>query len=113
MSTPAAFHNSTSAKFPESKDDIPAAGHVRRIGPRADQHEVVVHHLEAPHAVALGDEFLLERPGMDQDHVGIAAPAHLERLAGAERHHAHLHAALLLVERQQVLEESRLLGRCG
>src|SRR5688572_10513189 len=97
----------------ESERDILAAGDLCWIGPRTHQHEIVVHHLEAPHAVALGDELFLQRPGVHEDHVGIAAPAHVERLPGAERHHAHLHAALLFVDWQQVPEQSGLLGRRG
>ena len=92
---------------------ILAAGHLRRIRLRPDQDEVVVHHLVAAHAVALGDELLLERPRVHEHHVGVAAPAHVERLAGAERHHAHLDAGLLLEDGQQVLEQAGLLGRGG
>src|SRR6185503_8064798 len=38
-----------------------AAGDMRRIRLRPDDHEIVVHHLIAPYAVTLGDELLLER----------------------------------------------------
>ena len=113
MSMPAAFHSSTSAKCvpllsPREANGAAAAlillQRARRcpcrrptfagsdFGP--DDDEVVVHHLVALHAEALGDEFLLERLGMHEDHVGVAAPAHVERLPGAERDHAHLDAAL-------------------
>ena len=54
-------------------DDVLAAGDLGRIGLRPDQHEVVVHHLEALDAVALGDEFLLGGLGVHEDHVGVAA----------------------------------------
>ena len=83
----------------QRRDDVLAAADLRRIGLRPDQHEVVVHHLEALHAVAFGDELLLERLGVHEHHVGVAAPAHVERLPGAERHHAHLDAGLLLEDR--------------
>ena len=129
ISMPAAFHSSSSAKcvplrspretkgalafwifFSASIASLPPAT-LRGIRLRPDQHEVVVHDLVAPHAVALGDELLLERPGVHEHHVGVAAPRHVERLAGAERDHAHLDAGLLLEDRQQVLEEPGLLGR--
>ena len=128
---PAAFQSSSSAKCVpllsprEANGAFAARDLLKRLRPRpcrrrpspgrtsARQDEIVVHHLVAPHAVALGDELLLERPGVHEHHVGVAAPAHVERLAGAERHHAHLDAGLLLEDRQQVLEEARLLGRGG
>ena len=114
MSMPASFHSSSSAKCVpllsprETKGACAAlifcsaatmslrAADFRRIGLRPDQDEVVVHHVEALHAVALGEEFLLERLGVHEHHVGVAAPADVERLAGAERDHAHLDAGLLL-----------------
>src|SRR5687767_8202395 len=67
----------------ESKSNILSAGHLCRIRLRTHQHEIVVHHLEAPHAVALGDELFLQRPGVHEHHVCIAAPAQVERLPGA------------------------------
>ena len=51
--------------------------------------------------------------GVHEHHVGVAAARDVERLAGAERDHAHLDAGLLLEDRQQVLEQARLLGRRG
>src|SRR6185436_8351958 len=45
--------------------------------------------------------------------VGIAATRELERLPGAERDHPNLNARLLLEHRQQVLEQTRLLGGSG
>jgi hypothetical protein len=84
-----------------------------RVGLRADDDEVVVHHLLALDAEAFGDEFLLGRLVMHEDDVGIAAPRHVQRLAGAQRDDAHLDAAGLLEGRQQVAEQTRLLGRGG
>ena len=48
-----------------------------------------------------------------EHHVGVAAPREVERLAGAERDHAHLDAGLLLESGQDVAEQPRLLGRGG
>src|SRR5574341_531419 len=94
-------------------DDVLRAADYCRIGLRSHQHEVVVHHLEALHAIALGDELLLERLGVHEHDVGIAALAHVERLPGAERHDAHPDSGLLLEGGQQVLEQARLLGGGG
>ena len=92
-------------------DDVLAAGDLRGIALRPDQHEVVVHHGEPLDAFALGQEFLLGRLRVDEDDIGVAAPREVERLPGAERDDAHLDAGLLLEDRQQVAEQSRLLGR--
>ncbi len=80
---------------------------------RPDQDEVVVHHRIALHAEAVGDEFLLLRPRVHEHHVGVAAPAGVERLAGALRDHAHVDAGLLLEQRQDVAEQAGVLGRGG
>ena len=78
---------------------------------RADDDEVVVHDGIAPHAVALAQELFLGRLRMHEHDVGIAAAREVERLARAERHDAHLDPGPLLEDRQEVLEEPRLLGR--
>ena len=44
---------------------------------------------------------------------GVAAPAHVERLAGADRDHAHFDAAVSSERRQQVAEQARLFGGGG
>ena len=77
----------------------------------SDQDEVVVHHRLALEPEALGDEFLLLRPGMDEDDVGIAAPAGVERLAGALRDDADLDAGLRLEQRQDMAEQAGILRR--
>src|SRR5690606_25377725 len=53
------------------------------------------------------------RLGVDEHHVGVAAAAGVERLAGALGDHAHVDAGLLFEDRQEVLEEPRLLGGGG
>ena len=84
-----------------------------RIALRPDQDEVVVHHRIALHAEAVGDELLLLRLGVHEHHVGVAAPAGVERLAGALRHHLHVDAGLGLEQRQDVAEQAGVLGRGG
>src|SRR6185503_8139732 len=60
-------------------DHVLHARDSRGIGARADENEVVVHDLETLHAVALGDELLLERPGVHEHHVRVAAASDVER----------------------------------
>ena len=85
--------------------DVLALRAGRVIG-RADEHEIVVHHRTPRQAEALGDELLFGGLVVHEDDVGVAAPAHVERLAGADRNHAHIDAARLLEGRQQVREKS-------
>ena len=66
----------------------------RRIALRPDQHEIVVHDVEALHAKAFGEELLLRRLGVHEHHVGVAAPRDIERLSGAVRDHLDLDAGL-------------------
>src|SRR5262245_24097995 len=94
----------------QCREDVLAAGDLCRVGFRADDHEVVVHHLLVVDAEALIDEFLLRRRVVDEDDVGVAAPRHVERLTGADRDHSYLDPGLLLEDREQVAEEPRLLG---
>ena len=97
--------------FFQRREDVLAAGDLGRIVLRADEHEVVVHHRIAFDALPFGQEFLLGGAGVHEHDVGVAAPADIERLAGAQRDDANLDAGLLLVDRQQIAEQSRLLGR--
>ena len=59
----------------------------RRIGARPDNDEIVVHHVAAIDAVAVGDELVLADAIVDQQRIGIAARADRQRLAGADRDH--------------------------
>src|SRR5262249_42157656 len=97
----------------EGFHDILGAGDLGGVRFRADKDEVVVHDVIAFHALALGHELFLERPRVHEHHAGGAAPADVERLAGADGDDAHLDAAFLLEHGQQVLEEAALLGRGG
>jgi len=89
------------------------AGCFGRVGLGADDDEIVVHDFLALDAEALGDEFFLGGLVMDEDHIGIAAPRQIERLAGAQGDDAHLDAVGLFENRQHVAEEAGLLGRGG
>jgi hypothetical protein len=95
----------------ERRDDIPAACDAGRIALRADQDEVVVHDRIALHTRAFGHELLFGRPGVHEHNVGVTAPAGVERLAGALRDHLHVDAGLGFEDRQDVTEESGILGR--
>src|SRR6185503_12051030 len=94
-------------------DHVLHARDSRGIGARADEHEVVVHDLETLHAVALGDELLLERPGVHEHHVRVAAASDVERLPGADGDDPHLDARLAGENRQQVAKKARLLRGGG
>jgi len=56
------------------------------------------------HAESLGEEFFLLRFGVDEHHVGVAAPRGVERLAGALRDHLDVDIGLGLEQRQQIAE---------
>ena len=59
------------------------------------------------------EKLFLGRSGVHEDHVGIAPAGEIEGLPGTERHHPHLDPGLLPENRQDVAEQSRLLGRRG
>ena len=64
--------------------DVLAAGDLRGIGLRSDQHEVVVHDVAPIDAGAFGDELVLGRAIVHEHDVGVAATADVERLARAD-----------------------------
>jgi hypothetical protein len=97
----------------EGRDDVARAAQPERILLRTDQDEVVVHHVAAVHAVAVGDELVLGGAGMHQHHVDVAVLAQFERLAGADRDYMHLDAILLLEHRQDDLEQPGVLRAGG
>ena len=94
-------------------NDVLGAVDASRIALRPDQDEIIVHHRIAPHAKAVGDEFLLLRLSVHEHHIGVAAAAGVERLAGALRDHAHVDAGFLLEQRQDMAEQPGVLGRGG
>jgi hypothetical protein len=96
----------------QALDDVGAL-HAGRVGLGADEDEVVVHDRVALDAEAVGDELVLGLLVVHEHHVGIAAAAGVQRLAGAQRHHLDVDAAGLLELGQQVGEQAGLLGRGG
>ena len=79
----------------------------------SDEHEVVVHHRIALHALAFGKEFFFRRFCVHENDVGIAAAAGVERLAGTLRDDFHLDPGLLLEQRQNVSKQAGILRRGG
>ena len=80
-----------------------------RIALGADQHEIIVHHWVALHPEAVGDEFLLLRPCVDEDDIGVAAPCGLECLSRSLRDHLDIDAGLLLEEWQKITKQAGVL----
>ena len=130
-STPAACHSFCSALWvplsspreangalgrrdlPQGGRGVGRAGDAGGVALGADDDEVVVHDVEALHALSVGDELLLVGLGMDEQHVAVAVAGVLDRLPGADGDHAHLDPGLVLKQRQDVAEQARLLGRGG
>jgi hypothetical protein len=97
--------------FLQCVNDVLVAGDVCRIALRSSDDEIVVHDVVALHALSFGHELVLGWPVVNEDHVRIAPPPDVERLAGAHRDHFHVDALGLRELRQQVTEKPRLLGR--
>jgi hypothetical protein len=102
----------SSGNTAKCRDDV-LPSRPRRVRPRSDDDEVVVHDVATLDEHALGDEFVLGRLIVHKSDVGVTPPSHVERLAGAQRDHPHLDGGLLLEDGQQMLEQTGLLGRCG
>ena len=62
---------------------IGEAANLRRVGRWADDNEIVVHHVSASDAEAVGDKFFLIAFAMAQDHIDIAVASEFQDLAGA------------------------------
>ena len=86
---------------------------MRRIAARSDDHEIVVHDVAAVDAVAISDEFIFSDAIVNQQRVGIAAGADGERLPGSDRDDVNGDACRRGENRQDVAEQSRILGRSG
>src|SRR5437899_1183977 len=91
-------------------DDIRSAD-ARRIASGPDQDEVVVHHRVAPDAMALGEEPFFRRARVHEHDIGIAASTDVERLTRTKRDYVDLDARPPLIDRQQIAEQTGLLGR--
>jgi hypothetical protein len=50
---------------------------------------------------------------MHEHHIGVAAPAGVERLTGALRQDLHVDSRFRLEQRQDVAEQAGILRRCG
>ena len=81
------------------------------LGP--DDDEIVVHHVAAIDAEAVGDELVLADAIMHQERIGVAARADRKRLSGADRDDVHAQAGRGVEDRQDVLEQAGVLGRGG
>ena len=92
---------------------VALAGYAGWVAGRPDNHEVVVHHVEALDAEALLNEFFLARLCVNQQDVRIAVSGLLQRLAGADGDHPHLDSRLLLELWQKEVQQARVLGRGG
>src|SRR4030081_3398315 len=97
--------------FPKCLQNILAATDLCRIGVRADQDEIVVHHGEALDAVTLSKKFLFRCARVNEYDVGVATSRKIERLPCPYGHDTHLDPCLLLESRKKMAEEPRLLGR--
>jgi hypothetical protein len=95
----------------EGEEDIAPAGYLGGIADRADEHEIVVHDLSAVDAVAGGDEGKLGGSVVDELDIGTPRSTDLERLPRADGDDPHLDTGLPGEGGQQVLEQTRLLGR--
>src|SRR5215467_1719076 len=97
----------------QSLGDVGHALDAGGVALRSDQDEIVVHDGVSLHAETVGDEFLLLRLDVHEQHVGVATSAGVERLAGALRHHLHIDAGLGFEQRQDVAEQAGVLRRRG
>ena len=96
---------------PQARYRVAHAGDAGRIRGGADDHEVVVHEIEALDAEPVRDERLLGRLRVHEQHVRVAVARVADRLPGADRDHPHLDARAGGEHRQQVVEQARVPGR--
>ena len=85
--------------------------HARRIGPRPDDDEIVVHHRSAGAAEPGRDERAFGRRVMDQEDIGVAPPGKPDRLAGADGDHPHVERQRRPDPRQQPVIETGIAHR--
>src|SRR3954463_5913318 len=96
-------------------DDVLVAGDVRGIALGPDDHEIVVHDVEALHALSFGHELVLGRTVMNEHDIGVTPPADVERLAGTDGDDLDADALHLRELRKQMIKQAGLLrgGRRG
>src|SRR5262245_35168324 len=97
----------------QRKADVPCPIDAGGIALWSDDDKIVVHHGIALHAKPFRDEFLLRLPGMHQNHVGIAAARHVERLAGTQGDDFNVDAGPLLEQRKDEAVQPGILRRSG
>jgi hypothetical protein len=93
----------------ECSEDIAIAFDLRGIGCGTNDHKIIPRNLAAADSMAFTHEFCLGFWVMDQHEIGIAAPRHIERLTGAERHDSNRDSALPGEERQNLRQESAVV----
>ena len=77
-----------------------SCSHFRGIVLRSDHDEVVVHDVAPADTFTFGDEAILRFAIVHEHDVRVAAPANVERLAGAQGDDVHRDAGLFLEQRQ-------------
>ena len=80
-----------------------------RIGARANDNEIVVHHVAAINAEATSDKFIFSWPVMDQQRIGIATLTNCKSLSGANRNDVYAQASCGSKDRQDVVEQTGVL----
>src|SRR5262249_1731540 len=83
-----------------------------RVGLGADDYEVVVHHVQPVDTIAGGHKLVFLGAGVHEHHVGVAAGAQGQRLAGADGDHIHAGAVLRAKVGQDGVEQAGV-GRAG
>ena len=89
------------------------AGDLGGVVLRADDDEVVVHHVETFFGEAIGHELVLGLAAVDQQHIGITFRADLDRLARTHSDYVNLTARQLLEIGQDEVQEPRIGGAGG
>ena len=87
-------------------DDVLVAGDVCRIALRTDDDEIVVHDVEAHHAMSFSHELVFGWPVVNEDHVRITPPPDVECLAGADGNDLDVDARGFRELGQQVAEQT-------
>ena len=84
-----------------------------RVGGGSDQHEVVVHHLMAVHAEAVGHELFLKGGGVYEQHVDVAVFAVGEGFARAYGNPFQIDARVLFEDGLEIFQKAGVLRAGG